>query len=159
MVGASRERVNKAIASFVRLGWIEQSDRRYRSPTASSSPAAPASHAHTPYRRRKLEHPAPGVGGVVGAVGGARRVVDEAVLGALVRARPSTPAASSAATSSGGVQMSAVPMIAIVGQRSGRREEVERLTQLVAAPLLGDADHPVERGGAVEPAECPRPSA
>ncbi len=29
MVGASRERVNKAIASFVRLGWLEQSDRRY----------------------------------------------------------------------------------------------------------------------------------
>jgi CRP/FNR family transcriptional regulator, cyclic AMP receptor protein len=30
IVGASRERVNKAIASFVRLGWIEQADRRYR---------------------------------------------------------------------------------------------------------------------------------
>ncbi len=30
MVGASRERVNKAIASFVRLGWVEQADRRYR---------------------------------------------------------------------------------------------------------------------------------
>jgi CRP-like cAMP-binding protein len=30
MVGASRERVNKAIASFIRLGWIEQADRRYR---------------------------------------------------------------------------------------------------------------------------------
>jgi CRP/FNR family transcriptional regulator, cyclic AMP receptor protein len=30
IVGASRERVNKAIASFVRLGWIEQQDRRYR---------------------------------------------------------------------------------------------------------------------------------
>jgi CRP/FNR family cyclic AMP-dependent transcriptional regulator len=30
LVGASRERVNKAIAAFVRLGWIEQSDRRYR---------------------------------------------------------------------------------------------------------------------------------
>ncbi|MFN0029226.1 MAG: Crp/Fnr family transcriptional regulator, partial [Acidimicrobiales bacterium] len=29
MVGASRERVNKAIASFIRLGWIEQGDRRY----------------------------------------------------------------------------------------------------------------------------------
>jgi CRP/FNR family cyclic AMP-dependent transcriptional regulator len=29
MVGASRERVNKAIASFVRLGWIEQGDRQY----------------------------------------------------------------------------------------------------------------------------------
>lgn len=30
MVGASRERVNKAIASFVRLGWLEQSERRYQ---------------------------------------------------------------------------------------------------------------------------------
>jgi CRP-like cAMP-binding protein len=30
MVGASRERVNKAISSFIRLGWIEQHDRRYR---------------------------------------------------------------------------------------------------------------------------------
>ena len=30
MVGASRERVNKAIASFVRLGWIDQSERRYQ---------------------------------------------------------------------------------------------------------------------------------
>ncbi|MEJ7722341.1 MAG: helix-turn-helix domain-containing protein [Ilumatobacteraceae bacterium] len=29
MVGASRERVNKALASFVRLGWLEQRDRRY----------------------------------------------------------------------------------------------------------------------------------
>jgi len=29
MVGASRERVNKAIASFIRLGWIEQIDRTY----------------------------------------------------------------------------------------------------------------------------------
>lgn len=30
LVGASRERVNKAIAAFVRLGWLEQSDRHYR---------------------------------------------------------------------------------------------------------------------------------
>jgi CRP/FNR family cyclic AMP-dependent transcriptional regulator len=30
MVGASRERVNKAIASFIRLSWLEQHDRRYR---------------------------------------------------------------------------------------------------------------------------------
>lgn len=29
MVGASRERVNKAIASFIRLGWLEQHDRSY----------------------------------------------------------------------------------------------------------------------------------
>jgi len=30
MVGASRERVNKAIASFIRLHWLEQHDRTYR---------------------------------------------------------------------------------------------------------------------------------
>jgi CRP/FNR family cyclic AMP-dependent transcriptional regulator len=30
MVGASRERVNKAIAAFVKLDWVEQSDRRYK---------------------------------------------------------------------------------------------------------------------------------
>ncbi|HEV8298851.1 MAG TPA: Crp/Fnr family transcriptional regulator [Acidimicrobiales bacterium] len=29
MVGASRERVNKAIAAFIKLGWIHQIDRRY----------------------------------------------------------------------------------------------------------------------------------
>ncbi len=30
LVGASRERVNKALAAFVRLGWVEQMDRTYR---------------------------------------------------------------------------------------------------------------------------------
>jgi len=30
MVGASRERVNKAIGSFIRLGWLEQHDRQYK---------------------------------------------------------------------------------------------------------------------------------
>ena len=30
MVGASRERVNKAIASFIKLQWLEQRDRSYR---------------------------------------------------------------------------------------------------------------------------------
>jgi CRP-like cAMP-binding protein len=29
LVGASRERVNKALASFIRLGWVEQRERRY----------------------------------------------------------------------------------------------------------------------------------
>ena len=29
IVGASRERVNKAIASFIRLGWLDQHDRQY----------------------------------------------------------------------------------------------------------------------------------
>ena len=30
IVGASRERVNKAIASFINLGWLDQHDRAYR---------------------------------------------------------------------------------------------------------------------------------
>jgi CRP/FNR family cyclic AMP-dependent transcriptional regulator len=30
MVGASRERVNKALSQFLRLGWISVSDRRYK---------------------------------------------------------------------------------------------------------------------------------
>ena len=30
MVGASRERVNKALAQFMRLGWLAVNDRRYR---------------------------------------------------------------------------------------------------------------------------------
>lgn len=30
MVGASRERVNKAIATFCRLGWLAQNERRYK---------------------------------------------------------------------------------------------------------------------------------
>jgi CRP-like cAMP-binding protein len=30
LVGASRERVNKAISSFVRLGWLEQRERKYK---------------------------------------------------------------------------------------------------------------------------------
>jgi CRP-like cAMP-binding protein len=30
LVGASRERVNKAISSFLRLGWIEQQDGTYK---------------------------------------------------------------------------------------------------------------------------------
>jgi len=30
LVGASRERVNKAISMFIRLGWLDQIDRQYR---------------------------------------------------------------------------------------------------------------------------------
>ena len=30
LVGASRERVNKAISAFIRLGWLDQTERRYR---------------------------------------------------------------------------------------------------------------------------------
>jgi len=30
LVGASRERVNKSISAFIRLGWLDQADRHYR---------------------------------------------------------------------------------------------------------------------------------
>ena len=65
MVGASRERVNKAIASFVRLGWIDQSDRRYRildreQITRRASQCGPVEdHAQLPQvRDRDRAHPA-----------------------------------------------------------------------------------------------------
>ena len=64
MVGASRERVNKAIASFVRLGWIDQADRRYRiikrDAARAPRPLTAASHVVRPARN-------------VGARPGARR--------------------------------------------------------------------------------------
>ena len=80
MVGASRERVNKAIASFVRLGWIDQTERRYRSSTASSSrrraPAESlAEEGDGPRARRRRRRRRGGRAAVV---------VDEAVVGALV---------------------------------------------------------------------------
>ena len=45
MVGASRERVNKAIASFIRLGWIEQGDRKYIITDREQLSAGPAARA------------------------------------------------------------------------------------------------------------------
>ena len=43
LVGASRERVNKAIASFLKLGWVEQ--RRLRLP----DPQAPGTARSAPH--------------------------------------------------------------------------------------------------------------
>ena len=59
MVGASRERVNKAIASFIRLGWLEQHDRHLQ-----DHPARPA-RAARPLTARSC------------VAGGARRDDDE----------------------------------------------------------------------------------
>ena len=107
MVGASRERVNKAIALFVKLGWLEISGRsRYRivnrdeleirdrlsrqevrtrhfHPTVGSKVASRATCQHA--RRSAadpLEGSVPGHGRVVGAVHVPLRIVDEAVFGA-----------------------------------------------------------------------------
>ena len=88
LVGASRERVNKALSLFTRLGWIEVEGRnRYR--ILDRQAAARAGHAlsRSPseplasVRLQEREHPAPRVGGVVGAVRGALGRVHEAVLG------------------------------------------------------------------------------
>ena len=91
MVGASTERVNKAIASFIRLGWIEQSDRRYRITNreqlerrARSARDAPAgagnrvparSNRPSSWLVEECDGPGPGVGGVVGWVDSAVGVV------------------------------------------------------------------------------------
>ena len=72
MVGASRERVNKAIASFVRLGWIDQTDRRYASSTGSSSLAERTDRCARcrRYRVRKAIDATPGVGRILGPMDG-----------------------------------------------------------------------------------------
>ena len=53
MVGASRERVNKAIASFVRLGWIEQQrpPLPHHQPRGAEPPGPLT--ARNPFLRRK----------------------------------------------------------------------------------------------------------
>ncbi len=86
LVGASRERVNKALSLFTRLGWIEVEGRnRYRILDRQA-----LHRARDPLGRRsrdasvglqEREHPAPGVGGVVGPVRGALGCVHEPVLG------------------------------------------------------------------------------
>ena len=84
MVGASRERVNKAIASFIRLGWLAQHDRRYKILQRDRLEL----RARRARRRRGYELAVeegeaapPGIGGVVGAVRRSVGVVHEAVLG------------------------------------------------------------------------------
>ena len=114
MVGASRERVNKAIASFIRLGWLEQRDRQYRI-TQRDRLELRARGSGT-LRRQPLPSACERIGGVVLAVGGSVGVVGEAVLGVGI-AGDGDPVASSAATSSGGVYGSRSPMIA--STRSG----------------------------------------
>ena len=106
MVGASRERVNKAIAQFVRLGWIEQNERRYRI----------TNRQQMEIRARWPGEPgdglSPGVLGVVLAVGGTVGVVDEAVLGALVANDGGAGRLERRRPPSAGVYGSAVPMMA-----------------------------------------------
>ena len=133
MVGASRERVNKAIALFVKLGWLEISGRsQYRildrdeledRARQSSVDAATA----TSSRRARWSQQR---GGVVGAVHGAVGVVHEAVLGAFDRRRSRSRRGRSTRRAAprcrpAGVHGSFVPKIASVGHIS--RGDVERL--------------------------------
>ena len=107
MVGASRELVNKAIASFVKLGWIElrtplpHHQREELTKRAAESAnlgtqfvgwdgSGGQERQHATSRRRHRRRGARATGS------------HEAVVGALV-ATTSTPAASSAPTSAGGV--------------------------------------------------------
>ena len=110
MVGASRERVNKAIASFIRLGWLEQHDRNYR--IAQARPARPARPLTTvspsSHSRARVER-----------VGGVDRAMRRPCRGrGRSRARPpgsarrDAPVSMSSSTSAGGVYVSRPPMIA-----------------------------------------------
>ncbi len=93
-----RERVNKAIASFIRLGWLAQHDRRYKILQRDRLELA------RPLAVEEGEAAPPGIGGVVGAVGRSVGVVHEAVLGAVVAHDGRTEGtAASASTSAGGV--------------------------------------------------------
>ena len=166
MVGASRERVNKAISLFVRLGWLELEGRNHyrildrdgaggpRDPVTTRAQTGFAGHVE------EREHTPPGVGGVVGAVGRALGHVDEAVL----RLRVDDDLAV-------GSVPPRLPERLDVGRRRERvlptedRERrahlgdgVERLPQPRPAPVRGEPDHPVERRPRDRSARSPRPS-
>ena len=155
MVGASRERVNKAIASFIRLGWIDQSDRRYQILNRDQlEPPGPLTltglgEACSP---RKAMQRAPGVGGVVGAVGraadgrgrsrGRRPVADH-------RRRPAASAAHR--RPSGGVaRVDGADDGQHRDRRSGWPTALERLDRARrSCQCVGDPDHAVEAHGPV----------
>ena len=175
LVGASRERVNKALAMFARLGWVEvTAAAATRSSTArptlelrpeSASPAAAAQHRRRCGARRRVppasrqstprnaQDARPGVGGVVGAVRRALGVVHEAVVGVRRRRRSRSRRGRATRRAARRCRPAGVHGSSRAEDRERRahlRRGVERLARLRAAPVLGHADHPVERDRAVE---------
>ena len=150
MVGASRERVNKAIAQFVRLGL----DRAARPPLPHHQPRAARDPG--PLSQAIARWPSDGRRGRSSARWAGRAgVVHEAVLGARRSARRCAPAASSSSRCSAGVYGSAVPIDRQhpLGAPRARRAGASTASVFVAAlPVARVADHPVERHRPVEAA-------
>ena len=146
MVGASRERVNKAIASFVRLGWIDQTERRYtildrEQLTRRARGSGPRYGARG---RRSLAASASAASSRHGAARPALVVVDEAVVGALV-------ADHGDAGGLGGLDVGGRgPLVDGADDRHGRGRHRRRVTASsgsivsLALPVLGHLEHPVE---------------
>ena len=156
MVGASRERVNKALALFIRLGWIEVAGPQPlpASSTARRSRTAPRSSArHAQSARRNAERARARrrrrrrVGARAGRGRARSRGRRRGRRRPRSRAGRPTPSRS-ASMSAGGVYGSTPPKIASVGHTSARG--VERLALPGPRQSSGDADHPVERHRPVE---------
>ena len=166
LVGASRERVNKALALFVRLGWLEVTGRsHYRildrealelraRPVARSAPARPSTSAWArDVRAEERAGARQRVGGVVGAVRRAVGVVHEAVVGVGVdddlAVGPVAPR---------GPQRLDVGRRASTGPRRRRSRASGTTSAAVSSgsrwlgprQSSGTPDHPVERHRAVE---------
>ena len=92
-----------------------------------------------------MRRAAPGVGGVVGPVGRAGGVVDEAVVGALVADDLDAGGLERVDVGRAASTGRRCPTIASVGARARRGHGVERLALASALPVLGHPDHPVER--------------
>ena len=156
LVGASRERVNKAIAMFVRLDWVAATGRsRYRILDREQLELARQPLIRG-WRRsvdaEKVQHPIPGVGGVVGAMRRPIGVVDESVLGILVHHDLAVVAAGPRLAQRIDVRRRRV--------RVGRAEDRERRAHVGdprerfrlprSPPGLGESDHSVERDRPIE---------
>src|SRR5262249_10140780 len=120
---------------------------RDRGPRPLQDPRPPSSgRPRHPLDPEELEHPVPGVGGVVGAVGGPLGRVDEPVLGALVDNDLAVVAAGPRGTQRRDVLGwgERADRAEDRQRRAGRGRRRERLGQRGPAPVLGHADHSVE---------------
>ncbi len=160
LVGASRERVNKALSLFTRLGWIEVEGRnRYRIIDRVALQERADAVAGSPLRRvsRAAGTPARGAsasaassGRCAGRSGTCTKPWSASGYTTISQSGRSAHAARSASMSAGGG-------VRVDAAEDGERRAdvgggVEGLAGLGTHPVLGEPDHPVERDRAVEAA-------
>ena len=144
MVGALAKRVNKAIASFIRLGWLRSpTTAATRSPTASRWRSAPAERAdrHRPSRKAMARRQASAAssGRWAGGSGRARSRARRPRSGPPRHRWPRGRRRRRPACAGRWCPRWPAPGTPRGGDR------VEGLALALALPVLGDADHPVER--------------